>query len=162
MKQNRRTQLYIDRNVQGTLLLRVAMYWVFCVFSVTLMIVCWNAFSGPPRGFFELFREIYPRYAPALGAALMLLPIVMMDALRLSSRFVGPVFRLRAAMKELADGQQTLPLAFRDNDFWREMAEDFNRVAARMPHNMLGRPTEAMPPSLAGIHADEDAELARS
>lgn len=158
---NRRTQFYVDREVQGALMLRVGLYWLFCMFSIGLMVACWNAFTGPQQGFFELFRNTYPRYAPALAAAMLMLPIVMIDVARMSSRFAGPIFRLRAAMKELADGQQTVPLTFRENDFWRELAEDFNRVAARVPQNMLGRPTEAMPPSLAGIGEDEEAEVAR-
>ena len=40
----------------------------------------------------------------------MLLPIVMMDVLRLSNRFVGPVKRLREGLKDLAQGKQVKPL----------------------------------------------------
>jgi hypothetical protein len=162
MMQNRRTQYYIDRNVQGTLMTRVALYWVFCVFSVGLIVVCWNTVMGPPRDFIEHFRLVFQQYATVFFSALVLLPIVLIDVARLSARFVGPVFRLRAAMKELADGQQTAPLSFRESDFWGEMAADFNRVAARVPQNMLGRPTEAMPPSIDTASKEDKAALARS
>jgi hypothetical protein len=52
--------------------------------------------------------------------------------LRLSNRFVGPVGRLRKGLKDLASGNRTEPLLFRDDDFWRDMAGDFNEVAAKL------------------------------
>ena len=143
-------------------MLRVVAYWLFCLLSITLLVMCWNIYTGPPRRFVTLLYEIYTRHAPALAASLILLPIVMLDVARLSARFVGPVLRLRGAMKELAEGQQTRPLAFRDNDFWQELAQDFNRAAARVPQSMLGRPTEAMPPTRESVEQEAEEELARS
>jgi hypothetical protein len=43
----------------------------------------------------------------------------------------GPILRLRRALKEVADGLPAKPLNFREQDFWRELATDFNRAAAR-------------------------------
>jgi hypothetical protein len=66
-----------------------------------------------------------------LAASLILLPIVMIDVVRMSNRFVGPVVRLRGALNELAETGHTGPVVFRDNDYWHELAVDFNRVAER-------------------------------
>jgi hypothetical protein len=128
----RRGIFYIDRTVQGALLARTAIYWMFWLFSVSLMLICWSAFTGPKTRFVELVAELFDRYGPALLASLLLLPIVMMDVLRLSNRFVGPVSRLRAGLKDLAQGKLVRPLNFRDDDYWRELAVDFNEVAARV------------------------------
>lgn len=131
MNDCRRGNILIDRDVQGALMFRVSCYWLFCLLGISLMILCWTAISEPPRPFFELFRQLLGRYAPALVASLILLPLVMIDVTRVSHRFVGPVLRLRGALHQLAAGEHVRPIKFRDNDFWLELAEDFNRVAER-------------------------------
>ena len=146
MNQNRRAFLLVDREVQGTLLLRAAIYWAFCLISISLMLLCWSAYSGPPRRFIDLTTDLYFRYGPAMAASLILLPIVLLDVIRTSNRFVGPVVRLRAALRELAENRPAQPLNFRDDDFWRDMATDFNKAAARCAREAmeLSRPTEEM------------------
>ena len=147
MNIHRRTIFLVDREVQGTLMVRAIFYWLFCLLSISLMLVCWNAYTGPSRRFVDLLLDVYHRYGPALLASLILLPIVMMDVVRLSNRFVGPVMRLRNALRELADGRPAQPLNFRDDDFWRELAVDFNQAAARVVRATaeLDSRTESMP-----------------
>ena len=153
MNRCRRSLFVIDHEVQGALMMRVAFYWLFCLLSIVLMVVCWNIYTGPSRPFAELFLDIYHRYGTAMIASLILLPIVMMDVARMSNRFVGPVVKLRAALKEVAEGRPAQPLNFRDQDYWRGLATDFNRAAGRLVQNSaeLSRPTEAMPPEEASV-----------
>jgi hypothetical protein len=132
MNRCRRTIFFIDAKVQGALLARTTIYWMFCLFSVSLMLMCWKAFTGPPMRFVDLMADLFNRFGPGLVASLVLLPVALMDVLRLSNRFVGPVGRLRKGLKDLASGNRTEPLLFSDDDFWREMAGDFNEVAAKM------------------------------
>jgi len=82
--------------------------------------------------FVDLMTDLFDRFGPGLVASLVLLPVALMDVLRLSNRFVGPVGRLRKGLKDLASGNRTEPLLFRDDDFWRDMAGDFNEVAAKL------------------------------
>jgi hypothetical protein len=146
MKRYRRTIFLIDREVQGELMLRVMAYWLFCLLSISLMLICWNTYIGPSRRFIDLTADLYYRYGPALSASLILLPIVMLDVMRTSNRFVGPVMRLRQGLRDMADGRPAQPLNFRDNDFWRDMANDFNRAAAQVARAASERssPTEDM------------------
>jgi hypothetical protein len=147
MKRARRAIFFIDQEVQGALMLRVGYYWLFCLLSIALMVLCWSVYTGPPRSFRELFVDLYQRHAPALAASLLLLPIVMLDVVRMSHRFVGPIVRLRGALRQLADGRPAQPINFRDQDFWRDLAVDFNRAAARVARESheLSRPTDEMP-----------------
>jgi len=132
MNQVRRSIFFNDREVQGALMLRIMLYWFFCLLSISLMLICWNAYVGPSRRFIDLFSDLYYRYGPALSASLILLPVVMMDVLRMSNRFVGPVLRLRKGLRDVAEGRPAQPLNFRDDDFWRDMATDFNHAAAHV------------------------------
>jgi hypothetical protein len=52
--------------------------------------------------------------------------------MRMSNRFVGPIYRLRRSMRSLANGADVDPVFLRDGDYWFDFAEDFNRVATEM------------------------------
>jgi len=161
MNRCRRSTFFIDREVQGSLLMRTAVYWLFCLLSVSLMLICWAAYNGPPRRFAELATDLFYRYSPALLASVILLPVVLMDVLRFSNRFVGPVTRLRTALGTLASGQPGKPLNFRDDDFWRELATDFNRVSARVARADIQLPPPTEPIAEVAVGADQ-AEMAGS
>jgi hypothetical protein len=146
MNRVRPSSLFVDRQIQGSLLVRVAFYWLFCLTTVALLLIAWKAFNGPPRRFIDLARELYVDYAPALLASLILLPIALLDILRVSGRFLEPFVRVRTALKELAEGRPAQPLNFRDNPIGRELATYFNRAAARIASGGAdrGTPTEEM------------------
>jgi hypothetical protein len=67
-----------------------------------------------------------------LIASLILLPMVMIDVVRMSTRFVGPIIRLRGSLRELAETGRCRPVSFREHDYWQDLADDFNRVAQRV------------------------------
>ncbi|NIL99330.1 MAG: hypothetical protein GTO53_14615 [Planctomycetales bacterium] len=151
MAKHNRKRFFVDFTVQGALLARTAMYWGFCLFTVATMLIIWRAMTGPPALFVDQLSELWQRFAPALVASLLLLPLVLMDTVRTSNRFAGPIFRLRRTMKALARGESVRPIHFRDQDFWRDMAEDFNAIAARM-HDT---PSAASNDSEAPLDADQ-------
>jgi hypothetical protein len=128
----RRSIFFIDRKVQGALVLRTVIYWLFCLFSVALMLICWRALTGPLQPFRVMAADVYHQHGAVLLASLILLPISAMDVLRLSNRFVGPVARMRAALAELAAGRSIEPVHFLDDDYWRDLAGNLNEVAARL------------------------------
>jgi hypothetical protein len=127
-----RRHLFVDPIVQGALIVRVVLYWVLCLIGMALMLLCWRIIAGPPQMFYTHLDDMWFYYEPAVMISCMLLPLVIIDVLRFSNRFVGPFLRLRRAMRELARGQYVEPLEFRGNDFWRETAEEFNSLRARL------------------------------
>ncbi len=76
----------------------------------------------------------------ASGSGLVLIAIIMLalfpafalDTIRFSNRFVGPIARLRRYMRELAAGEPINALTFRDNDFWGDVADEFNVIALKV------------------------------
>lgn len=132
MLSRKRQRLLVDRKVQLALLWRVTGYWMYCLVAVMFLLVCWVFFTDRPSSSAELVRRMWSQFAPALAASFLVLPLVLIDCLRLSSRFVGPIFRLRQAMQSMSGGGSTAPLKFRDNDFWSELASDFNRLVVHL------------------------------
>ena len=123
-----RKQLLIDENVQGSLLKRAAFYSVACVVYFMVILVFTESMSRQDASFAEalmgcLGEAIY--WAPGL---LLMTPLVAYDMLKQTNRFAGPVFRLRREMRRLIAGESDLPLSFRNDDYWTEMADDFNAI----------------------------------
>jgi hypothetical protein len=127
-----RKHLFVDPKVQSALIVRVVLYWVLCLIGIALMLLCWQIITGPVRLFSRHFDDMWFYYKPVLIASFVLLPLVIVDILRFSNRFVGPLLRLRRSMRELARGENVEPIEFRDTDFWQEIADEFNAVRARM------------------------------
>lgn len=132
MKTNRRRKLFVDPVVQTKLACRTAVYWMFWGLTIMLMLMCWRLVMGPARPFQAQLHALWYLYGPAAIASFLLLPIVIVDSLRISNQIVGPIHRFRNALKRLADGEEVEPIAFRNNDLWGDMAEEFNRVAERL------------------------------
>ncbi len=132
MARIKRRQLYVDRKVQGGLILRTVIYWFFCLISIVLLLTCWTVLTGPRQTAGDLFAGLWFRYGPALVASIILLPIVVVDCARFSNRFAGPIFRLRRCLRRLADGEHVGPIHFRENDFWQDMPVAFNHIARRL------------------------------
>jgi hypothetical protein len=128
----KRRRLFVDRETQGALLLRVAFYWAFWLVSNTIVLVVFDTLArlapvdGAPREGVCLW--------PAVLAGLLILPIVLYDVVAMTNRLIGPLVRMRRGMQSLAAGEHVEPIVFRKDDFWQSCADDFNAVAARIDH----------------------------
>ena len=130
-KHELRKRSFVDYRVQGALVVRAVLYWLTCLVTMTLLLLAWHMIMGPVRPLKAHLTELWTLYGPVAVASLVLLPGVIFDLVRLSNRFTGPMFRLRRSMHDLAQGKPVAAVQFRQGDFWREFADDFNTVATR-------------------------------
>lgn len=120
-----RTRHFVDKSVQGAIVARLVVHWlVFCLLAGGLLFFI-EMLAGAPR---DVSRNLVNRHGPTALAVLVLAPIFILDLVKLSNRFAGPMTRLRRALHELADGKDVSPIEFREGDFWRELASDLNRT----------------------------------
>ncbi len=132
LKKSLRRHLFVDPKVQGTFVVRAILYWVAFLITAALLLLCWRILTGPARMFYTHFNDMWFFYGPAIVASMLLLPLVVIDIVRVSNRLVGPMVRLRRSMRELARGEHVEPITFREGDFWQQFAEEFNSVVARV------------------------------
>jgi hypothetical protein len=128
-----RRRHYIDRRVQGQLIRRILVHWAFFFLTLLVGAIGLQLLLGDPD--IPVSNRLWPVAAQFtwLGLLLLaLLPAFLLDTIKFSNRFVGPMFRLRRGLTDLADGQSFGPMSFRERDFWKEVAEQFNRVQARI------------------------------
>jgi hypothetical protein len=132
MSMGKRRQQFVDREVQGAVLLRVLAYWIAWVLTTALAaeLLCWCGCFGPIAA--GDGREFWRYLAPAGMAAVMLLPVALLDAVKLSNKLVGSLLRLRRDMRQLAGGHAVAPLRGRGDDFWRDCDNEFNALRARV------------------------------
>jgi len=157
-EKRKRKQLFVDPKVQGALILRVVLYWMVCVVTITLMLLCWRIMTGPARPFYTHFDDMWFHFGPALVASFLLLPLVVYDIVQMSNRFCGPLFRLRRSVRALARGEHVAPISFRDGDFWPEFAQEFNTLLARVQRDVP--PPDVQPPADAEPQTEETPVVA--
>ncbi len=127
----KRRQHYIDSHVQGSLLRRIFIHWITFFGVACLSVVVLKTLLGDPsepimqRMVSESSEFIF------LGVILIsLFPAFMLDTIRFSNRFVGPIARLRRVLRELGNNDDVTVVKFRESDFWADVANDFNKAAA--------------------------------
>jgi methyl-accepting chemotaxis protein len=126
-----RKKLFVDSAVQGTLLLRIVVYWCFSVFAVCLFMLCARALVTPGESFTDYFAfgEFFAKHGTVVLASALLVPLIMVDVLVVSNRFVGPLFRLRRSMRNLAAGETVRRIEFRQKDYWHDLSHEFNAIS---------------------------------
>ena len=133
----RRSTHYIDREVQGGLLRKIMIHWFILLAANTVALLMWVRLVEHPHSTWSTtFEECFFRYMPVYLISASLLPAFLWDTTRLTNRFAGPIRRLRQALSEAAQGADVQPLNFRNDDYWKEIANDFNKlISTRETHS---------------------------
>ena len=132
MSRNKRGGQYIDPQVQGALWKRLMWHWILYVAIAVVLVLGIEWMNDPFRPLGEIAAAAWWAYSPMLLVLACLIPVFIYDSIRLSHRFAGPVFRLRQVIHAIAQGASPERVTFRDNDFWKDIAEDMNRVIDRL------------------------------
>lgn len=128
---NKRSRLFADSSVQGVLLRRIALHWaLFFGVACLCVLALQTMFGDPTHSVAERLQIVLSEFSLTALILLTLLPAFMLDTIRLTNRFVGPITRLRGGLRDLGKNQETRKIAFRDNDLWIDVAEEFNDVLA--------------------------------
>jgi len=116
-------------------------------------------------------------YSPLLVCSLLIMPLFMLDFLKLTHRFVGPLVRIRESMLQLMENERVTNIKFRERDLLPELQSTFNdflsfydqqqnveaHTEAKAPvngHTMEESQAETLSSVLSGSQAEEPAEAA--
>lgn len=128
----RRTKKYIDSCVQGALARRIIAHWLLFLGVGALVAFILQFLSNPFRPLSAHAQDMWYTHGPFLLVLVFLLPVFVVDTIKLSHRFAGPVYALRKALREIAQGEKPRRLKFRKHDFWHELADDYNALLIRL------------------------------
>lgn len=125
----KRKQNYVDNHVQGSLLRRIMAHWAIFFFVAGVAVILLQTLLGNPEtALLDRLNQQLGEFVFFAIVMVAMFPAFMLDTIRFSNRFVGPIGRLRRHLRQLADGD-TSQCAFRGNDFWKDLAEEYNLVA---------------------------------
>ena len=129
----KRKRLFVDTKVQGSLVRQLIIHWSLACFLIFLYLFTLEAFSN---GFSVSFQAnlvaLWQEYGLLALVLLVISPVFIYDAVKLSNRFVGPMISFRSALNKLATGQDPDLINFRQDDFWKELTKDFNSISAEL------------------------------
>ena len=108
------------------------MHWTLFILAGLVVTTFMHVVQDPFQSIGYHFSAVWNQHGVFFIMAVLMLPILVFDCFKLSNRFVGPVFRLRETINRLAAGEDTQPLSFRDGDFWKALAQDFNNMVDRL------------------------------
>ena len=132
MAHPRRTKKFIDANVQGSLARRIIFHWLLFLLVASLAAFILQVLSNPFRPLSDHLNDIWWTHGPFFLVMIFLLPVFIFDSIKLSHRFAGPVYSLRRAIRDIAQGKPARKLKFRRHDFWHDVAEDYNAMLQRL------------------------------
>ncbi|MBL9165070.1 MAG: hypothetical protein JNL18_20235 [Planctomycetaceae bacterium] len=155
MSHSGRKKTFVDPKVQGALVRRLVLHWCAFIAVAGLVAFCLQVLSNPFRTMEEHAQQVWWTHGPFLLVLVFLLPVFILDTIKLSHRFAGPIYRLRNTIRSLAKGEEFRPLKFREIDFWQGLAEDFNVMVARLRGDAVDAP-----PAAATIDAAEPTAVA--
>ncbi len=127
-----RQKVWIDTRVQGVLIGRIVLYWVSAMLYVSLGSACFQYYQHPTWTLAKHFENLFTQFWPWLPSAILCLPLIIFDIVRLSNLFVGPIYRLRQHLDELNQDPNCRALKFRDDDYWQELAEPIHCLQAEI------------------------------
>jgi hypothetical protein len=132
MTKPRRKKHFIDSCVQGALARRIIGHWLLFLTVAAAVSFILQVLSNPFRPLAEHVQNLWWTHGPFLLVLVFLLPVFIIDTIKLSNRFAGPVYSLRRAMRELVQGKTPRKLKFRKHDFWHDLADDYNAMLLRL------------------------------
>jgi hypothetical protein len=160
MKEKRR-RVIVDSAVQWALVRRVLRYGIFVLVMTEILLPLWFAFLSwgivdSAGGLKEAILSGWQRSLPVLAFFVVIAPILAYDILKLSHRFAGPVYRLHKSIRSLNAGEEVVPIRLRENDFWKDLIDDFNELAEQVA-TLRKRAAVAgdLEPAACGISASE-------
>jgi nitrogen fixation/metabolism regulation signal transduction histidine kinase len=127
-----RKKRFIDSHVQGALARRIILHWLLFMLVTSTAAFVLQALSDPFRDLSAHFKDLWWSQGPFLLVMVFLLPVFVMDAIKLSHRFAGPIFSLRREIRGIAAGEKPRKLKFRQLDFWQDLAEDYNAMLSKL------------------------------
>ena len=129
---DQRKKLFVDQSVQKAIIRRLFAYWIASVLFLVLPLALFNCARDPSINFVVHVGLVFQAHWPILATLTMLLPVMVLDFIKLSNRFVGPIYQLRSRLSQFGETGQLEPVQFREKDFWNDLSEGINAVADRL------------------------------
>ena len=129
-----RKKLFVSGRIQGRLLFRIGLYWVLYHVVLWHALFVYRYLQDRMNGailnesipFGELYTQFVADYYPVVLCAVITLPIVVIDMLKMTHRIAGPLVAFQNALRELVAGKAVEQVQLRKGDLLTEFQDEFN------------------------------------
>ena len=137
-KKFKRRNYFVNKQVQGIYALFIIMSVgvISLLVSMEILRSFYNSFGALGD---ESFYNSVNIYFIIKVLILLVLGSILIGGLSLfaSHKIAGPIFRLNSSLKNLAKGKYEERLKFRKNDYFQEVADNFNRMAESVENRVV-------------------------
>ncbi len=127
-----RSRLFVDRRLQGDIVKRILLHWLTFITAGTALSMTLRFLTHPTDPLGRQIGDMVGEFGPYLVVLLALLPVFVLDTIKLTNRFAGPYVRFRRHIRDLVENRASGPIKFRDGDFWRETEDDLNSLLSEI------------------------------
>ncbi len=129
-----RRKSFVNARIQGRIIGRIAAYWVLYHLVLWLGLFVYRfaqhraavAAGAELMSIRDLYHQFASEYYPMLFCACLILPLFMIDFVRLTHRIAGPLVRFRIALVQLMQGHRVNEVELRKGDLLTEFQQAFN------------------------------------
>ena len=163
-----RKRLFVNREIQGRLLARIALYWLL-YHGVLWMAMFFHRYAeyrgavlagAEPRSFANLYGQFVQEHLSMWFCAAAILPIVLWDFLKFSHRVAGPLVRFQRTLESLAAGETVHEVRLRRGDLLMDLQASFNQYLASL--RTLQAEREISPQPKNAIQCDDRNDMIES
>ncbi len=126
-KTQERKKVWI-RGFHTKIFLRIGLYWLLYIVALWNLLFVWRMLVEGPGNLLEQYGRFLHDFYPPLVLFVAFLPVSAWDAVKHSHRVVGPLVRVRHALRDLTAGQPVRPIKFREGDYLLELRDEFNAM----------------------------------
>jgi len=126
----KRMKYLVDPPVQWAIGRRILLQWAafaVCLLMVNVILRTMTEMIVTP--FREAFVNSLTSQISVLVILASMLPMLVLDTVKFTNRFAGPMYRLKNAIRCVRHDAAPAPLVFRGGDFWQEVTADFNALS---------------------------------
>jgi len=139
---------FINARIQGRIIGRIAAYWVLYHLVLWLGLFVYHfardraeaAAGAELLSLGDLYGRFASEYSPVLFCACLILPLFLIDFVRLTHRIAGPLVRYRIALVQLMQGHRVNDVELRKGDLLTEFQMTFNEFLAFYNQQLDGQP----------------------
>ncbi len=129
---SQRKSLLLGGKVQRKVISRLTIYWFLYHFVMWHFLLAYRyvemflAQGRPEASFRELYADFTLQNYPILISALVMLPLFLLDVLRVTHRIAGPLVRFQQKLKQMTAGEAVPKMRLRKGDYLQDLETAFN------------------------------------
>ena len=128
-RKNRRKTMVVNKPLQGDLILKISLFPTLALAATTILLAvfCQKLTDEALLADIEL-PSLVPLLITVMGFVLVSVMFLLYNALKISHRIAGPIYRLCKCIQRIRGGDINFEITLRDGDHLEEVRDELNQL----------------------------------